>query len=126
MSEKCYGIKGQERLCCGAEDVVLEVFEECSVEDFEFPLKIYVSKRQEISLSGKSLLEDILENLDENYGDPDGDLTSPTDEMIRASDMLAEVIKKDYICWMCEPTGEVLEFNMSDVLPILKKYNRLK
>jgi hypothetical protein len=55
---------------------------------------------------GDYAIELALENLDEEYGDPDGSYTGPTDSMKEAASKFGKAIVADYKPWMCEPTGE--------------------
>jgi hypothetical protein len=48
------------------------------------------------------VLERILLDLDENYGDPDGDLSDPTEAMEEAEKAFLAVVAKEYKVWMCE------------------------
>lgn len=113
MMVEYYGCKDQERLDSSPDEVVERLMQD---EDYsEFPIKVYVFRPMDIakdenSLS-KDILEDIIERLDEEYGDPDGDYTEPTEDMKKASLELAKVILRDYKSWMCEETGEILEYS---------------
>jgi len=50
-------------------------------------------------------LEDTLELLDDEYGDPDGEYTQANAAMKAAMHAFAQVIMKEYDVWMCEKTG---------------------
>jgi len=108
-----YGQIDQERLDNDPGDVVIALMED---EDYsDFPIKVYTYNPREVAKDAETfsrdILENILERLDEEYGDPDGDYTEPTDSMKKASLELAKVIFKDYQSFMCEETGEVIEFS---------------
>ncbi len=47
-------------------------------------------------------LEDVLENLDMKYGNPDGDPKDPTPKMVLAEEMFLDVVSREYECWTCE------------------------
>lgn len=47
-------------------------------------------------------LESILESLDEEFGNPNGDGTKPTEAMKEAEKAFIEVIEREYQSWMCE------------------------
>ena len=47
-------------------------------------------------------LERLLETLDEEYGDPDGDGPEQTPAMIEAEKAFIEVMRKEYHVWACE------------------------
>ena len=116
-----YGQEEQEILSSEPEDVVIDLI--TREKDYKgYPIKIYVFKQMEPfkddEYYAKSILDDLLEDLDDEYGDPDGDNTEPTDNMKKASLSLAKVMKEEYRSWMCEPTGEVLEFSKKDAIRI--------
>ena len=121
MIEKHYGHEGQERLSSSAEDVVLQLLEDENYADF--PIEVFVYKPMDavgdIEKYSKSILEDLLENLDENYGDPDGDLTEPTDNMKKASLELAKTIAREYNVWSCEKTDETINFTEAEARKIV-------
>lgn len=74
-------------------------------EDFPASITVCGYKRRTMDsndLRADQILEDILENLDQEYGDPDGDQTDPTADMEQAAQALVEAIKKDYEVWSCE------------------------
>ena len=116
MNEELYGYDGQEILNTSVEDVLLYLMED---DDYtNFPIKVYVFRRQtpfeNLDEFSNSILEDILEHLDERYADPDGDYTEPTEKMIKASIEFSKVISEEYIPYACERTGEVLEFTKEE------------
>jgi hypothetical protein len=111
-----YGVQDQEILDSEPEEVIQRLMED---EDYShFPIKVYVFKPMSIAKSEESLsrdiIQDVLERLDENLADPDGDCTEPTEDMKKASLELAKVIFKDYTTWACESTGEVLEYSKEE------------
>ena len=90
-----YGYDGQEKLDTEPEDVVINLLE--SEENYNnFPIKVYIFKPMNVSKDIKrlseNLLRDLLENIDEDYSDPDGDYTKPTDAMLKAVDVFAKVV----------------------------------
>lgn len=118
MSE-LYGYKEQERLDTDIEDTVRRVIEDgCT----EFPIEINVFKNmnitEDVNVFAKNILENLLEDLDEEYSDPDGDYTVPSEEMKKASLAFAKVMVKEYHVWMCEPTGEVIKYSEDEALNI--------
>lgn len=116
-----YGVEDQERLDIEIEDTVKRVMEDGSYSDF--PIKINVFKPMSIAKDAETLardmLDDILENLDCNYGDPDSNGTESTEDMRKASLGLAKVILKDYQSWACEKTGEVIEYSKEEAEKLL-------
>ncbi len=114
MITKYYGYEGQERLYSEPEEVIEYLLE--GEEDYQnFPIEVYVFKPM-IPFSdnreyAKNFIEDLLENLDDVYGDPEGDPTEATENIIIAATKLAKVIAEEYKSWMCEPTGEILKYS---------------
>ena len=104
MLEKFYGDESQEVLNSISWN---EAIEEATKNNKEFPLKLYEFKRQDVFDDNyhKNFLDNFLEDLDMNYGDPDGDYTKPTDAMIRAAKTFIDVIKKEYKVFWLEKTG---------------------
>ncbi len=122
MKKEYYGYEGQERLVDDPADVVDNLV--TGEEDYQdYPIKVHVFRPMEAIGSPTDyairILEELLETLDDEYGDPDGDNTKPTKKMREASLELAKVMKEEYVSWMCEPTGEVLEFSKEDALKIV-------
>ncbi len=60
------------------------------------------------------VLEYMLESLDQEYGDPDGDPYDPTPVMKIAAKDLCEIIQKEYVSWNCEPSGVEETVNVKD------------
>lgn len=61
-----------------------------------------------------ALLDDVIERLDEEYGDPD-EPTDHTDAMIDAASKFAAVIEREYVPWCCEKV-ETVTVNVAEVL----------
>jgi hypothetical protein len=122
----CYGLEHWERLEMDPESVVERVLEnacdkvgegfDAMAARIEWPIRILVYKRRDIG--GESCAESIaasaiehaLENLDEEYGDCDGDFTEATDGMKSAALAFGRAVVAEYVSWTCEPTGEVIEY----------------
>jgi hypothetical protein len=51
------------------------------------------------------ILEEVLERLDEDFGDWEGESTEPTDEMKAAAKVFAEAIEKAYTPFQCDETA---------------------
>lgn len=56
-------------------------------------------------------LETLLERLDEEYGDPEGDGCEPTAAMLAAQKAFVDAVLAEYVPWACEPTGNKLTVN---------------
>lgn len=59
-------------------------------------------------------LEDLLEFLDEEYGNPNGEATKPTEAMKAAEREFIEKVLAEYEVWACEPSGEKETINCRD------------
>ena len=55
-----------------------------------------------VRLTGAQLVERVLDELDQEHGDPDGDATEPTEAMRKAADDLAAIVEREYVSWMCD------------------------
>ena len=78
------------------------------------PVEVRVFRKMRVRVEGLAdrLLESLLEDLDEDYGDPDGftsNPTEPTDSMKAAAKQFVEAVVKEYKVWACEPTGEAIK-----------------
>jgi hypothetical protein len=51
---------------------------------------------------GEHALDELLEYLDDEYGDPDGGSEEPTDAMRAAAQAFAEAVVKDFVVWACD------------------------
>ena len=60
------------------------------------------------------VLEGVLDQLDEKYGDQDGDSSEATGGMIAAAKSFCETIQKEYVSWNCEKTGGTRTVNVAD------------
>ncbi len=122
MDKEFYGTEEQERLDPDPEQTVRDLLE--GEEDYsDFPIRVYIYKPMEVIKKleqfAENIIEDILNNLDDTYGDPNGDYTEATVEMKEAALKLAVVVKEEYQPWLCEPTGEVLEFSKEEAKEIV-------
>lgn len=101
----------EERLIYESADEAIEYY----IDDCHpMPIKdigevtVYEYKPMDVEkyLSAKNLVEDLLESLEDDYGDPDGDGTKPTERMIEAAEQFIKVIEHEYVPWAMEKTGE--------------------
>ena len=96
-----WGLEDADRLYHDDKDEAIEAILEGMEPETE-TIEICGFTQMDISVSWLSPLEDILERLDEEYGDPDGDYTKPTEAMKEAEKAFLAVIKKEYTSYMCE------------------------
>lgn len=120
MNETLYGLGDSEILFDSPGDVLENwvsthehlTFDEASASQ-EWPMKIDVYRRMNHWKSRQHFaelaLDRLIEDLDEKYGDHDGDPTEPSESMKRASLDFVDSILKDYTPFLCEPTGAVVE-----------------
>lgn len=122
----CYGVKDQEVLDASPDDTVDNVlFDACEKvgEGFDamadrvsWPIRIRVFRRMDIGGDVRShsiaarIIEDVLGDLDSDYGNHDSDHTEPTDQIKTTALEFGRAVVADYIPWACEPTGEVIEY----------------
>ena len=117
MSEQLYGLDGDETLQECPENVLDQWIDlvgfntfEAAASHEEWPMKVYVFKRMNHWRNrvrfAENYLERILEDLDEEYGDPEGDTTEPTDAMKRAALAFVDAVFREYEPWNCERTKE--------------------
>ena len=79
-------------------------------------IEVHGYRRMEIDPESRGLnpLEHVLEWLDENFSDPDGSSTKPTQAMKDAEREFIRKVLAEYTVWQCEPTGEVVKVNSMD------------
>lgn len=87
------------------------------VDKFVWPDMVEVVAVQPVQLRSdrvdpRAVLDEVLESLDEEYGDIEGDPTEPTDTMRRAAEVFCEVIIREYPVFRVE---EVLQVHITDV-----------
>jgi len=115
---KIYGLQEQERLDETPEEVIARVYNNMKEGEISFPIRVYAFTPQDTKTNGKDLIDRILEDLDQDYGDPDGDYTTPSENMLKAANALAKVIREDYRVFACDNTGEFKEYSHKEVIAI--------
>jgi len=68
---------------------------------------VYGFARMELKRAECRVLADLLERLDEEYGDPDGDWGVATTAMEEAEKHFIDVVLAEYCPWACEAVKEV-------------------
>ena len=121
-TERLYGWVDSEQLSDDADEFVSQYIEDTAdiglfdawADRQKWPLKVTVYRRMDPARNAdklaESVLEDLLNFLDDDYSDPDGDYTEPNDAMKGAADVFVSAVLGQYKAWACEPTGEVLEY----------------
>jgi hypothetical protein len=84
------------------------------VQNVDWPVELMVFRPMDVKRLARYVaeraLEEVLEYLDEEHSNPDGDATEPTPAMKSAADVFAKAITDEYVSWACEPTGEVAKW----------------
>jgi hypothetical protein len=106
MSEKreaaYWGAENQEQLSLeDVDEAIEEILGDAGKPDL-LPAKIKIYGYAPMELEIPDILDDILEGLDEELGDPDGNPTEPTPVMIFAANTLRDAIEQEYHVWACE------------------------
>ena len=108
-----YGLQDQERLDTSLEDAIERLLEDSDPADIDWPVKVFEHRRIDVTRYdlrlAKQALEEMLETLDEEHSDPEGDYTRPTPTMQAAALAFAQAVTREYVSWACEPTGNVIE-----------------
>ena len=117
-----YGVEEQERLDADPHDTFvneLSNMDEAEIASCEMII-VYEWRRIQLSeevakMYAKSILEDLLNSLDEEYADPDGDYTEETENMKASSEKFVKDVLKEYKPWICERTGNEVKFSKKDI-----------
>ncbi len=101
--EVLYGLEDDETLSNSIEEVTDRF------RDGE-PVEVRVFRRMKVNSArlADRLLEWFLEDLDEDYGDPENP-TVETVPMKAAASQFVQAVLKEYVVWNCEPTGESIK-----------------
>jgi hypothetical protein len=122
QSERYYGLSEWDRLEDEVENVVDRVLEEncCHAgEEFdviadrmEWPMTVLVFRRMDHTSHAQRLadnaLDDMVSDLDSEFGDSEGDVTEPTEAMRKAAKAFADAVCAEYEAFQCDPTGETV------------------
>lgn len=75
--------------------------------DYGETVKVYGYKRMKLrnDPNPERILEDLLERIDEEHGNPE-EATEPTQAMKAAAETFAYVVRSEYVVWACERTHE--------------------
>lgn len=117
-----YGFKDQERLDGEPSDTAQRLIDQLGKgETLEFPIKVFEYKQDELWAKNNlesyanDILDNLLERLDDEHGDPNSNGTEPSEDMKKAALELTKAIVKDYYVFSCSLTGKVIEFNEEDM-----------
>lgn len=99
-------------------DAVIDFLDQC--DPHEWPDKIIVKGYARMQISKPDItseVENIYEQLDEEFGDPLGDYRcDPTDEVLALADQLARQIRDDYETFACKRV-KTIEVPLTDHVP---------
>lgn len=107
-----YGLPGQEKLDDDPFDTYTNLLENLKPgEQPTYPIKVLEWEPIKPKVNPMSILDRVLEELDEEYADPDSyDNTEPNQAMKDAAEAFAKVIEREYKSYMCEPNGNKIVY----------------
>ena len=121
--EVYYGLDGQERLDSEIEETLERFVDELSNDcKVQYPIKVYEWEREKMYTEknpekfSKQTLEEILEQLDDTYGDPDDFGTDPSEKLQQAMMEFTKVLIEEYDVLCCNKTGKVFEYSKEELL----------
>lgn len=130
QQEIFYGVEGQEQLDESVKDVVESLvnggwsytggsgsWKEIA-DQISWPIEVHVYRRRALPRP-ETILGFVLDMLDEEYCDPDGDNTDPTPGMKAAAETFVQAILSEYVPWRCEPTGEIIRVTREEAAAML-------
>ena len=94
-----------ERLSCDTLDEAVEEYLDGMDQSFPITVEVTGYARMEVTDNPHyhRCLEQLLELLDEEYGDPEDGPDGPTKEMEEAEGVFVKIVLDNYTPWMCEP-----------------------
>ena len=114
MTRKFWAVGDKEQLIAETPDEAFdEYLDAISTDAHPETMTAEQFQPMQFSLDPSHILEDALMNIDEEYGDPDGDGIEPTPAMGAAAEALCKVIQEEYIPWACERNGEKKTVNVA-------------
>lgn len=112
---KFWGAHDDERLVyTSADDAIEAILDALEPAEFDEIGEVTVYGFQPMKPSpslGWDPLDILLEQLDEQHGDPEGDGTRPTEAMRAAEKVFIDAVLAEYESWACEPSGEIVTVN---------------
>lgn len=123
-----YGLEDDEHLSMSIKEVLDRVIDahrcpesetwERAAKRVEWPVSIHEFKRMTPSHTAEDIAErcilDVMDTLDAEYGDPDGDATEPTEAVKASALAFGKAVLADYVSWACEKTGKVIVVDMEE------------
>lgn len=102
MSATLFSCRDPENLWCTSIDDAVEEYLDILVGDWPETVRVVGYERRKAWYDPDTILERILEDLDDEYGDPGGDAATPTEAMKLAAEELVAVVIAGYDVWSCE------------------------
>lgn len=90
------------------DEAVESKLDEMDREQWPEEVTVYAWKRMEVERLPRLIdfaLQAILDDLDEDYGDPE-EATEPTEAMLAAARAFVDAVIAEYTVWRCEPCGQ--------------------
>jgi len=124
-TEYLYGRYESERLFDDPEEFFNDEYQDsCAADvdeylnDLQYPVVLHEFRRMnvgEYSAENRSadMLQNTIEDLDADYGGEEA--TEPTDAMKAAAFTFWTVMLAEYKVYMCEPTGQTVEFSRDEI-----------
>lgn len=100
-----WGFDNDEHLSCTDRDEAIdEYLDNCYPGPYPETLEVigFVRRKADPDTWRLGVLDRLLENLDEEYGDPDGGPTDPTPAMKEAEQTFVSAVLAEYEVWQCE------------------------
>jgi len=101
-----WGVNDPDQLEYTDKDEAIEAFLDGMASDGDLPDTVEVTAYRKLEIpvesNATSALDSLLEYLDEEYGDPDGDYSKPTEKMKAAARAFVAAVKEEYEVFQCE------------------------
>lgn len=112
-----YGLGSSEQLRHHEVDSFVESYlDEREPTDWPDTIEVVKWERQRLDDGDFLSPDDLYESLDEEYGDPGGDKSIPSENVLAIWEKFVRAVKDEYFVWACEPTDEVIKVDVKDWL----------
>lgn len=112
-----YGLGSSEQLRHHEVDSFVESYlDEREPTDWPDTIEVVKWERQRLDDGDFLSPDDLYESLDEEYGDPGGDKSIPSENVLAIWEKFVRAVKDEYYVWACEPTDEVIKVDVKDWL----------
>jgi len=111
-----YGVDGHDHLSLDLYECMLGYLEQLNPAQIKEigTVTVYVYRRvtARCPTFAQDIVDDLLERLDVEYGNPDGGGgAKATKKMLKAAEALIKTVEDEYIPWVCERTGETVRID---------------